>query len=140
MTHAYLPSRTVFRIWIPKFTLLDSKLDQVLACCKLTQEVRRLRLHLAFLTLHHTRPPAPLFNGSKEGTKITTWFEQFASYATILRLTPRLSGGSRLSLLTREGGRAMGSDPQVIMLESELSGEARGVVGFLDSQGKHVEH
>jgi hypothetical protein len=29
-----------------------------------------------------------LFSGSKEGTKITTWFEQFAAYATLLQLTP----------------------------------------------------
>ena len=35
-----------------------------------------------------TRPPAPIFNGSKDGTKITTWFEQFAAYAALLQLTP----------------------------------------------------
>jgi hypothetical protein len=35
-----------------------------------------------------TRPPAPIFIGSKDGTKITTWFQQFSAYAALLQLTP----------------------------------------------------
>jgi hypothetical protein len=35
-----------------------------------------------------TRPPAPIFSEAKDGTKITTWFEQLGSYASLLHLTP----------------------------------------------------
>jgi hypothetical protein len=35
-----------------------------------------------------TRPTAPMFNGARDGTKITTWFEQLGAYAPLLNLTP----------------------------------------------------
>jgi hypothetical protein len=34
-----------------------------------------------------TRPPAPIFSGAKDGNKITTWFERFAAYASLLHDT-----------------------------------------------------
>ena len=37
-------------------------------------------------TKKKTLPPAPLFNGEKEGTDIITWFGQFDDYSSILGL------------------------------------------------------
>ena len=34
------------------------------------------------------RVPPPKFDGTKEGTKITTWFEQFDDYSTIMQISP----------------------------------------------------
>jgi hypothetical protein len=71
-----------------KVQSLDSKLDEVLALLRTNAGGASSSTSPRIPHTSHTRPPAPLFNGSKEGTKISTWFEQFASYATILRLTP----------------------------------------------------
>jgi hypothetical protein len=35
-----------------------------------------------------TRAPAAMCNGAKDRPKITTWFEQFGAYASLLHLTP----------------------------------------------------
>lgn len=34
------------------------------------------------------RVPPPKFDGTKEGTKVTTWFEQFDDYSTIMQIAP----------------------------------------------------
>eukprot|EP00884_Botryococcus_braunii_P016002 jgi/Botrbrau1/3085/Bobra.0070s0072.2 len=34
------------------------------------------------------RVPPPKFDGSKEGTKVTTWFEQFDGYASLMHIAP----------------------------------------------------
>lgn len=34
------------------------------------------------------RVPPPKFDGTKEGTKVTTWFEQFDDYSTVMQISP----------------------------------------------------